>query len=90
MLLGIVLRVSRVHICLTRTRPKPTLHDPFVLFLFFFLILVALSMLAAASYEEDKYGVVQHSLASIFTSLIRLQDVSFYTILVFLYRQSQY
>jgi hypothetical protein len=40
---------------------------------FFFL---AVSLLAAASYEEDKYGVVQQSLSAIFSSLILLQDVS--------------
>ncbi|KAK7485305.1 hypothetical protein BaRGS_00023404 [Batillaria attramentaria] len=34
----------------------------------------ALSHLAAASYTEDKYGVVQQTLTPIFTSLVSLQD----------------
>ncbi|KAK7101167.1 hypothetical protein V1264_023998 [Littorina saxatilis] len=34
----------------------------------------AMSQLAAASYEEDKFGVVQQTLSAIFTSLISLQD----------------
>ena len=40
------------------------------------MYVLALSNLVVASYSEDKYGVVQKSLADIITAIVSLRDVS--------------
>ena len=44
----------------------------------FFFSILAVTELTVASYEEDKFGVVQKTLANILTTLLMLQDVSLF------------